>query len=168
MTTVAIANQKGGVAKTTSAQALGVAMAERGRKVLLVDLDPQASLTWACGIDPDALEISIHDVLLKRAKVADVLVELDPPPPLADGAKPGRPGAVHLLPSTIDLAGAGKVSREGESWTLKADSPTATNSITDREHIIPVESPVRGLGKSFTKTFPALSITVLQFNVSKR
>lgn len=69
---------------------------------------------------------------------------------------------------TIDLAGAGKVSREGESWTLKADSPTATNSITDREHIIPVESPVRGLGKSFTKTFPALSITVLQFNVSKR
>jgi len=106
MTTVAIANQKGGVAKTTSVQALGVAMAERGRKVLLVDLDPQASLTWACGIDPDAIEVSIHDVLLKRAKVADVLVVLDPPPPLADGAKPGRSGAVHLLPSTIDLAGA--------------------------------------------------------------
>ena len=69
-------------------------------------------------------------------------------------------------PLTIDLDGAGKVTREGDSWTLKGDSPTATNSITDPEHIVPVEAPVRGLGKSFTKTFPALSITVLQFSVN--
>ncbi len=99
---VAIANQKGGVAKTTSVHALGVAMAELGKRILLVDLDPQASLTWATGIDPDALEVSIHDVLLKRAKAVDALIELTPPVP-AEGS---RPGVLHLLPSTIDLAGA--------------------------------------------------------------
>ena len=59
---VAIANQKGGVAKTTSALALGTALADRGHRVLLVDLDPQASLTIACGIDPDALETTLYDV----------------------------------------------------------------------------------------------------------
>ena len=99
---VAIANQKGGVAKTTSTHALGVAMAERGKKILLVDLDPQASLTWACGVDPDLLEVSIHDVLLKRAKAEDAIVALPAPSPL----KEGKPGVLHLLPSTIDLAGA--------------------------------------------------------------
>ena len=69
---------------------------------------------------------------------------------------------------TVDLAGAQKVAKEGDSWTLKADGPTATNSITDPEKIVPVESPVHGLGKTFTKTFPAYSITVLQFPVSPR
>ena len=103
MTTTAVANQKGGVAKTTSVHALGVAMAERGAEVLLVDLDPEASLSWACGVDPDSLELSIHDVLLNRAKVPDVLITLEPPAP----ATPGGPvGVLHLLPSTIDLAGA--------------------------------------------------------------
>ncbi len=102
MTTTAVANQKGGVAKTTSVHALGVAMAERGASVLLVDLDPQASLSWACGVDPDALDLSIHDVLLNRAKVAEVILELDPPPPIVED----RPGVLHLLPATIDLAGA--------------------------------------------------------------
>jgi len=69
---------------------------------------------------------------------------------------------------TVDLTGAQKVAKEGDSWTLKADSPTATNSITDPEKIVPVEAPVRGLGKTFTRTYPAYSITVLQFPVSLR
>ncbi|MBA3281454.1 MAG: ParA family protein [Acidimicrobiia bacterium] len=124
MTTVAVANQKGGVAKTTSVHALGVAMAERGKKVLLVDLDPQASLTWACGVDPDALEISIHDVLLKRVKATDAVVELEPPKPReADGGsgKAGRTGTVHLLPSTIDLAGAelNLLTKTGREYVLR-------------------------------------------------
>jgi alpha-N-arabinofuranosidase len=66
----------------------------------------------------------------------------------------------------IDLAGAAKTTRDGDSWTLKADGPTATNSITDPEKIIPVETPVRGLGKTFTHTFPPYSITILQFTVT--
>ncbi len=120
-TVVAVANQKGGVAKTTSVHALGVAMAERGRRVLMVDLDPQASLTWACGIDPDALEISIHDVLLKRAKTADALIELEPPKPSDNDGRPGRVGALHLLPSTIDLAGAELhlLTKTGREYVLR-------------------------------------------------
>ena len=114
---VAIANQKGGVAKTTSTHALGVAMAERSKRVLLVDLDPQASLTWACGVDPDALEVSIHDVLLKRVKAGDAVLELAPPPPL----KEGKPGVLHLLPSTIDLAGAelNLLTKTGREYVLR-------------------------------------------------
>lgn len=121
MTTVAVANQKGGVAKTTSVHALGVALAEQGRKVLLVDLDPQASLTWACGADPDALEVSVHDVLLKRAKTADALLTLDPPAPRERAGKPGRPGVLHLLPSTIDLAGAELhlLTKTGREYVLR-------------------------------------------------
>ena len=54
--TIAVANQKGGVAKTTTVHSLGAALAEQGQRVLLVDLDPQACLTYSLGIDPDALE----------------------------------------------------------------------------------------------------------------
>jgi chromosome partitioning protein len=117
MTVVAVANQKGGVAKTTSVHALGTAMAERGRKVLLVDLDPQASLTWACGVDPDALDVSIHDVMLKRAKVADATIALAAPKPV-DGGKVGR---LDLLPSTIDLAGAELhlLTKTGREYVLR-------------------------------------------------
>ncbi|MEO6988025.1 MAG: AAA family ATPase, partial [Aquihabitans sp.] len=121
MTTVAVANQKGGVAKTTSTHALGVAMAEQGRSVLLVDLDPQASLTWACGIDPDGLEVSVHDVLLKRAKVTDALIELDPPKPMPAGNRKPKEGRLHLLPSTIDLAGAELhlLTKTGREYVLR-------------------------------------------------
>jgi len=59
----AVANQKGGVVKTTTALALGPAWAERDLAVLAVDLDPQASLSYSLGEDPDAFEASVHDVL---------------------------------------------------------------------------------------------------------
>jgi chromosome partitioning protein len=118
MTTTAVANQKGGVAKTTSVHALGVAMAEQGASVLLVDLDPQASLSWACGVDTDALELSIHDVLLNRAKVPDVLIALDPPTPAEPGGAGGR---LQLVPSTIDLAGAELhlLTKTGREYVLR-------------------------------------------------
>ena len=104
---VAVANQKGGVAKTTTVHALGVALAESGRRVLLVDLDPQASLTWACGLDPDALDRSLHEVLLRRAKAAEAVVDV------RDG--------LTLLPSTIDLAGAEMhlLTRTGREYALR-------------------------------------------------
>src|SRR6185312_16035327 len=63
---LAVANQKGGVAKTTTVASLGVALSVLGRRVLLVDLDPQACLTFSLGLDPDTIEISVHDVLLGR------------------------------------------------------------------------------------------------------
>ena len=67
-TTLAIANQKGGVAKTTTVASLGAALAELGHRVLLVDLDPQACLTFSLGIDPEDLELSVHHVLTKGTR----------------------------------------------------------------------------------------------------
>ncbi len=91
-TVVALANQKGGVAKTTSVASLGVAFAELGRRVLLVDLDPQACLTFSLGIDPDRVQQSIHEVLLGQAHIGEAILPAG--------------GGVDLVPSTIDLAGA--------------------------------------------------------------
>jgi chromosome partitioning protein len=89
---IAFANQKGGVAKTTTVHSLGDALVERGHSVLLVDLDPQACLTYAVGIDADDLDVTLHDVFTGRVKAIDVLVERD--------------GGPAVLPSSIDLAGA--------------------------------------------------------------
>ena len=89
---IVFANQKGGVAKTTTVHSLGDAFLERGRSVLLVDLDPQACLTYAVGIDADVLDGTLHDVVVGRANAVDVLIERD--------------GCPAILPSSIDLAGA--------------------------------------------------------------
>jgi chromosome partitioning protein len=88
---IAFANQKGGVAKTTTVHSLAEAFVERGRKVLMVDLDPQACLTYAAGLDPDDVEGTLHDVFAGRCGAKDVLVEFD---------------GLAILPSSIDLAGA--------------------------------------------------------------
>ena len=90
--TLAVANQKGGVAKTTSVASIGAALAELGQKVLLVDLDPQACLTFSLGIDPEDLDISVHHVLTKGIDPHEVVISTD------DG--------VDLLPATIELARA--------------------------------------------------------------
>jgi chromosome partitioning protein len=88
---IAVANQKGGVAKTTTVHTLSAALAERGRRVLMVDLDPQACLTYENGFDPDDLEATVHDVMLGRAKIAEVIV---------------KAGDMDIVPSSIDLAGS--------------------------------------------------------------
>ena len=105
---VAVANQKGGVAKTTTVQSLGVAMAQAGHRVLAVDLDPQACLTFSCGLNPDELDASLHDVMVRRAKLSDVLL----PVVGTDG--------LDLVPATIDLAGAEVhlLSRTGREHVL--------------------------------------------------
>src|SRR5437016_8084930 len=59
---IVFANQKGGVAKTTTTLNLAVAFAEKGNRVLCVDLDPQSNLTMSQGIDPDSLDVSMYDV----------------------------------------------------------------------------------------------------------
>jgi chromosome partitioning protein len=99
---IAVANQKGGVAKTTTVHALGVTWAQRGSRVLLIDLDPQASLTYSLGVDPEGLDRSVHDCFVRNTPVADVVVKV---------------GDLVLLPSSIDLAGTevhllGKTGRE--------------------------------------------------------
>jgi chromosome partitioning protein len=106
-TTLAIANQKGGVAKTTTAASLGAALTELGQRVLLVDLDPQACLTFSLGIDPEDLGTSVHDVLLGNGEAGDVIIETEDGP--------------HLLPATIELAGAeaALLTRTGREHALR-------------------------------------------------
>ncbi len=102
---IAFANQKGGVAKTTTVHSLADALTEQGRSVLMVDLDPQACLTYANGVDPDMLEHSIHDVILGRVDIPGVAVETE---------------SGHLVPSSIDLAGAEVhlLTRTGREYAL--------------------------------------------------
>ncbi len=105
---VAVANQKGGVAKTTTVASLGAAFAEQGMRVLLVDLDAQACLTFSLGVDPDELELSVNDVVLGSAPATEVIMTV------ADG--------VDLLPSAIDLAGveAHLLTRPGREFALRS------------------------------------------------
>ncbi|MEO7269112.1 MAG: ParA family protein [Knoellia sp.] len=107
-TIIALANQKGGVAKTTSVASLGAAFAELGKRVLLVDLDAQACLTFSLGVDPDAVEESVHHVLLGQAELRDVIVTCE------DG--------VDLVPSSIDLAGTEAVllGRPAREYVLQS------------------------------------------------
>ena len=104
---LAVANQKGGVAKTTTVASLGAAFAEMGKRVLLIDLDAQACLTFSLGVDPDTVAISINEVLIGQSGIREAIVEC------ADG--------VHLVPSVIDLAGAEAqlLGRPGREFVLR-------------------------------------------------
>ncbi|THJ73889.1 ParA family protein [Candidatus Frankia alpina] len=91
---VAMCNQKGGVGKTTSTINLGAALAEYGRRVLLVDFDPQGALSVGLGINPMQFDLTVHDLLLGGdADVRDVIVET-------------QVDNLDLLPSNIDLSAA--------------------------------------------------------------
>jgi chromosome partitioning protein len=87
---IAFANQKGGVAKTTTTLNLAVAFKEMGHRVLAVDLDPQGNLTMSQGMDPDTVERSMFDVLVHSMPIQDVIVRAE----------------VDIAVSSIDLAGA--------------------------------------------------------------
>ena len=91
---ITLCNQKGGVGKTTTAINLGAAMAELGRRVLLVDFDPQASLTVGMGLNPNRIETTVYHLMLDGdVELDDVVVETSTP-------------GIDLIPSNIDFAGA--------------------------------------------------------------
>lgn len=122
---LAVANQKGGVAKTTTVASLGAAIQEKGKQVLVVDLDPQGSLTFSLGHDPDKLPVSIHEVLLG---------EVEPDAALVD-----TPEGMTLLPANIDLAGAEAMllMRAGREYALKR----ALAKISETFDVVLVDCP---------------------------
>jgi chromosome partitioning protein len=147
---IAFFNQKGGTAKTTSTLNVAAALAERGRRVLMLDLDPQSSLTMATGADIASLELSVYDVLLDEdVEVGQVVI-------------PSTIPGVELLPAHPDLAAAelellNVLERERQleyrlhaldlgAWDyVLIDSPPALNIISvnilvaTQELIIPIE-----------------------------
>ena len=117
------ANQKGGVAKTTTTLNLGVAFAEMGQRVLLVDLDPQGNLTMSQGLNPDSIERSMFDVLVHKVPLSDIIHKRE----------------VDLAVSSIDLAGAelALAAMIGRERALEK----AFVEVRDRYDVILVDTP---------------------------
>lgn len=93
--TLSFCNHKGGVGKTTSAVNIAAGLARNGRRVLLVDIDPQANTTQAVGLNPYTIEKTIYDVLRDRCTIADILSAIQTPD-----------GVLHVVPSCLDLVAA--------------------------------------------------------------
>lgn len=123
---IAVANQKGGVGKTTTSVNLGAALADLGISTLLVDLDPQANATTGLGIDPRGLDTSVYEVLLD-----DV--------PASRALHPTGVEGLTLLPSTLDLAGAEieLVSSLGREVKLRG----ALDELGDAFEIVLIDCP---------------------------
>ena len=120
---IAFANQKGGVAKTTTTLSIGAALAERGRKVLAVDMDPQGALTYSMGADPDVIDETINDVLVRRLPVERVILKRE----------------LDLVPANIDLAGAEAVllAKTGREYALQR----ALRDVLERYDYVLIDCP---------------------------
>lgn len=120
---IAVANQKGGVAKTTTAHAIAAGLVERGRSVLTIDLDPQASLTFAMGVQQEP-EPSMHDVMMGRTDIAEILYESN---------------GIDVAPSSIDLAGSEVhlLTRTGREFVLQR----ALRGLVDAYDFVMIDCP---------------------------
>jgi chromosome partitioning protein len=120
---IALANQKGGVAKTTTTLNLAAAFEETGHRALCVDMDPQGNLTMSQGIDPDSLEKSMYDVLVNRTPISETIVSCE----------------IDVAPSSIDLAGAeiAMSTMIGRERALEK----ALDEIRDRYDFVLIDTP---------------------------
>ncbi|MBX0329884.1 ParA family protein [Oscillochloris sp. ZM17-4] len=126
MPILAMAMQKGGVGKTTTTLAVGVELARMGRRVLLVDADPQSNLTMIAGYDPATISLSIADVLAEGpAHIHQAIIQTT--------------YGVHLLPATLSLAGAEPIlsGRIGRELLLRA----ALREVREQYDYILIDSP---------------------------
>lgn len=114
MRIIAVINQKGGVGKTTSVVNLGACLAAASQKILLVDLDAQAHLTYSLGIRADELEATVYELLKGETTLDEILIKRDP---------------LHLIPASIDLAAA-----EIELSTEVGREALLKNRIKDLQH----------------------------------
>ena len=122
---IAVANQKGGVAKTTTVASLGAAWSQLGQRVLIVDLDPQACLTFSVGYDPESLSCSVHQLLVGQVAAEDAVLGTEEGP--------------DLLPATIELAMADQLlaSRQGREQLLR----TSLKPLLGRYDFIVLDCP---------------------------
>lgn len=123
---IAIANQKGGVGKTTTSVNLSSCLAALGKKVLLIDTDPQGNATSGVGIERDSLEKSVYDVIINEDNISDVIIKTDY-------------SKLWVVPSSIDLAGAELelVAGESREYRLKSN----VESIKDNYDFIIIDCP---------------------------
>lgn len=141
-------NQKGGVGKTTTTASLGAALAEAGKRVCLIDLDPQAHLTINYGIEPapphqtPGHALSLYDVLADNRSILEVLQTVD-----IGGTATGGGGSIGLVPSSIDLAAAEVelVSMLGREMILKKRLEAAAASGAKFDYVLMDCPPSLGL-----------------------
>ncbi|MCY2923923.1 MAG: ParA family protein [Planctomycetota bacterium] len=144
MNVIAVINQKGGVGKTTSVANLGAALAARGHRVCLIDMDPQSHLTLHMGVEPGSPALTVYDVLTGEVPISQAAMPL-----------PGR-DRLTLVPSEIDLAAAevelaGTVGREQILRERLGLSVLTLNSLAAAQNVlIPLQPQflaLQGLGK---------------------